>query len=145
MQISTHSRKEVKTFRKKFEKMSFVVHLSFSHAKQLLGKVFFESLQTYANPLLELMPANYIPTRCVNPSPPVFLRVGISIQKPVDSHLDKTRPVAWKIWSCLIFNEKDLVVKLRASKLQADRGKLTESVLMGFVFIAILCLKQWVA
>ena len=34
-------------------------------------------------------------------------------------------------------------VKLRASTLQADRRKLITSVLMGFVLIATLCLKQW--
>ena len=89
------------------------------------------------------MPTNYTPTQCANPCPPVFIRVGISIQKPVDSHLDKTKPVALKIWSCLIFNEQDLIVKLRASTLQADRRKLIASVLMGFVLIATLCLKQW--
>ena len=37
------------------------------------------------------MPANYIPTPCVNPCPSVFIRVGISIQKPLDSHLDKNK------------------------------------------------------
>ena len=57
------------------------------------------------------MPANYTPTRCANPSPPVFLRVGISIQKPVDSHLDKTRPVALKKWSGLISNVQDLTIE----------------------------------
>ena len=69
----------------------------FLHAKQLLMKLLFESLQTYANLLLGLTLANYIPTRCVNPCLPVFLRVGIWTQKRVDSHLDKTRPVALKI------------------------------------------------
>ena len=64
-------------------------HLSFLHAKQLLMNLLFESLQTSANLLLGLMPANYIPTRCFNPCLPVFIRVGISIQKRVDSHLDK--------------------------------------------------------
>ena len=59
----------------------------------------FESLQTYANLLSELMPANYIPTRYVNTCLPVFIRVGIWIQKRVDSHLDKTRPAVLKIWS----------------------------------------------
>ena len=92
----------------KFEKTSLVAHLSFLHAKQLLMKLLSESLQTYANLLLELMPANYTPTRCANPCPPVFIRVGISIQKTLDSHL-KTRPVALKIWSCLIFNVEDLI------------------------------------
>ena len=86
-----------------------VVHLSFSHAKQLLMKLLSESLQTYANLLLVLMPTNYTPTRCVNPCPEVFIRVGISIHKPADSHFDKTRPVALKIWSCLIFNVQDLI------------------------------------
>ena len=145
MQNSIHSRKEIKTFWKKFEKMLLVVHLSFLHAKQLLMKLLIESLGTYANLLLKLMPANYILTRCVNPCPPVFTRVGISIQKRVDSHLDKTRPAALKIWSCPISNEQDLIVKLRGSTLQADRRKLTASVLMGFVLIATLYLKPWVA
>ena len=90
------------------------------------------------------MPGKYNPTRCVNPCPPVFIRVGLSIKKTVDSHIDKTRSVALKIWSSLIFNEQDLIVKMRASTLQADRRKLTASVLLGFVLIAILCFKQWV-
>ena len=92
-----------------------------------------------------LMPANSTPTRLVNPCPPVFIRVGISIQKPVDSDFDKTRPVTSKKWSCLIFTEKDLIVNLGASTLHADRKKLTASLLMGFVLTSILCLKQWVA
>ena len=125
--------------------MLLVVHLSFLHAKQLLIKLLSESLQTYANLLLRLMPANCIPTRCVNPCRPVFIRNGISIQKRVDSHLDETRPAALEIWSCLISNEQDQNVKLKASLQQADRRKLIALVLMGFVLIAILCLKQWVA
>ena len=91
------------------------------------------------------MPANYIPTGCVNPYPLDFTRIGISIQKRVDSHLDKTRPAALKIWSSPISNELDQNVKLEASLQQADRRKLTASVLMGFVFFATLCLKPWVA
>ena len=91
-----------------------------------------ESLQTYASLLLELMPANYTPTRCANPCPLVFIRVGISIQKPVDSHLDKTRPVALKIWSCLIFNVQDLIVKLRASTVQVDRTNFDSFSVDGF-------------
>ena len=118
-------------FRKKFE-MFFVVHLSFLHANQLLMKLLFESLQTCANLLLELMPANYIHTRCVNPCPLVFIRVGISIQIRVDSHLDKTRPETLRLWSCSISNKQDQNVKLKASLQQADRRKLTASKLMGF-------------
>ena len=107
MQSSIHSRKEIKTLWKKFKKMLLVVHLSFLHAKQLLMKLLFESVQKYANLLLELLPANYIMSWCVNPCPPVFIRSEISIQKRVDSHLDKTRPAALKIWSCPISNEQN--------------------------------------
>ena len=99
--------------------------------KAVVDENFIRKSQTYANLLLELMPANYTPTLCANPCPLVFIRVGISIQKPVDSHLDKTRPVASKIRSCLLFKVQDLIVKLRASTLQADKRKLIASVLMG--------------
>ena len=129
----------------KFEKMLLVADLSFLHAKQLLMEPLSESLQTYANILLGLTPANNMPTRCVNPCRPVFIRVRISIQKRVDSHLDKTKPAALKIWSCLISNEQDLNVKVKDSLQQADRKKVTASVMMGFVLIATLYLKPWVA
>ena len=55
------------------------------------------------------------------------------------------RPAALRIWSCLISNEEDQNVKLKNSLQQADKTKLTASVLMGFVLIATLCLKPWVA
>ena len=146
MQSSIHSRKEIKTFWKKFEKMLLMVYLSFSHGKQLLMKFLFEeNQQTYANLLLGLTLANCTPTRCVNPCRPVFISTVISFQKRVDSYLDKTGHAALKIWSCLISNEQDRNVKLKASLQQADRRKLTASVLMGFVLIATLCLKRWVA
>ena len=59
MQNSIQSRKEIKTFWKKVKKILLVVQLSFLHAKQLLMKLLFESLQTFANLLLGIMPANY--------------------------------------------------------------------------------------
>ena len=31
------------------------------------------------------------PTQCVNPFPPVYISVGIWIQKPVDAHVDKNK------------------------------------------------------
>ena len=107
-------------------------------------KLLFDQ-QTYANLLMGLTLANYTPTRRVNPRRPAIIRVGISIQKRVDSYLDKTRPAALKIWSCLISNERDQSVKLKASLQQADRRKLTALVLMGFVLLATLCLKPLVA
>ena len=138
---SIRSRKEIKTFWKKFEKILLVLHLSFLHGKQFLMKLSFENQRTYANLLLGLTLANYTPTRCVNPCRPVFIRVWTSIQKLVDSYLDKTRPAALRKWSCPISNEQDQSVKLKASLQQADNRKLTVSVSMGFVLIATLCLK----
>ena len=133
MQNSIHLLKEIKTFWKKFEKMLLVVHRSFLNAKQLLMKLFFEIQQTYANLFLGLTLANYTPTRCVKSCRPIFIRVRISIQKRVDSYLDKRKPWALKIWSWLISNEQDHNVKLKACLQQADRKKLTGSVLIGFV------------
>ena len=144
MQNYILSQREIKTYWEKSEKTSLVDRLSFLHAKQLLMELFFEKLQTYANLLLGMMEANYNPARFVNPCPPVFIRAGMSIQKPVGSHLDKIRAIVLKIWSYRNFKEHGLIVKLRASKLQADRRKLTGSVVLGFVLIAIFCLKQWI-
>ena len=145
MQNSIHSEKEIKTFGWEFKKMLLVVLLSFLHAKQLLMKLLFESLQTHEYLLLGLTLDNYVSTRCVNQCLPVFIRFGIWTHKRVDSHLEKRRPAALKIWSCPICNEQDQNVKLKTSLQQVDRRKLTASVLLGFVLIATLCLKPRVA
>ena len=140
-----HSRKENKTCWKKFKMMLLVVHLSFWHKKQLLMTLLFENQQTYANKLLELTLTNNTPTRCVNPCRPVFIRVGISFQRRVDSRFEITTSAALKLWSCPTFNEHDKNVKMEASLQQADRRKLTRLVLTGFALIATLCLKPWIA
>ena len=59
------------------------------------------------------------------------------VRKQVESYLEKTRPAALEIWSCLIFNEQDTIIKLRAYTLQADSGKLIASVFIRFVFIVL--------
>ena len=66
-----------KDFLEKIREVLLVVHLSFLHGKQFLMRLFRKNQQTYANLLLGLLLANYIPTRCVNPCRPVFIRVGI--------------------------------------------------------------------
>ena len=128
MQSSIHSRKEIKTFWKEIKKMLLVIHLSFLHAKQLLMKRFFRKSANVSKSIVGIDASQLNPTRCVNPCPPVFIRVWISIQKRVESHLDKTRPAALKIWLCPISNKQDQNVKLKASLQQADRRKLTASV-----------------
>ena len=96
MQNSILSQRNIKTYWQFFDKTSFLVQLSFLHSNQLLMNFLFKSLQTYANLLLGFLQANYTPARCVNPCPLVFIRVGISIQKPVDSNHYHKRPVVSK-------------------------------------------------
>ena len=62
MQNPSPSRKEMKTFWKKIREC-FVVGPSIVFTrKAVVDEFLMESLQTYANLLLGLMPANYIPT-----------------------------------------------------------------------------------
>ena len=77
--------------------------------------------------------------------PTGFLRVGISIHRQIVLHLDKTRPVALKIWPFPIFIEQQQIAKSRASLQQAHRKKLTASVVMAFSLLATLRLKPWAA
>ena len=75
---------------------------------------------------------------------------GLYTRWDIDSETGRFTPqqnktCSFENMSCLIFNVQDLIAKLRASTLQADRRKLFASLLMGFVLIAKLCLKHWVA
>ena len=105
------------------------IRKSTNMCKSIVG---IDASQPYPNSLSQSMPT-------------MFIRVGLSVQKREDSHLDKTRPEALKIWSCPVSNEQDQNVTLKAYLQQADRRKLTASVLMGFLLNATLYLKPWVA
>ena len=63
---------------------------------------------------------------------PMWTRVGISFQGQVDSGLNKTRPVALRIWSCFVFSEQNQNIELNSSTLQVFGRKLTVSVLTDF-------------
>ena len=76
---------------------------------------------------------------------PTGLCKRLDFDSETSRFVDKTRPAALRRWSCPNSNEQDQNVKLKASLQQADKRKLTASVLMGFVLIATLCLKPWVA
>ena len=122
---SIPSQKETNSYCRKFEKMLLVVHLSFLHVKQSLTKLSFGNRRAYANLSSGLMLANFTHNRCVNRCRPVFIRVGMFIQKPIDLLLVKTKPLALKILSYLVFNEKGQNVKLKVSIQQADRKKIS--------------------
>ena len=89
--------------------------------------IFSRKSTTIANQLLILMLADFTPTLCLNPSQPVFTCVAFSIQRRVDSRLDKTRPAALKTWSCPFFRERDQIVKSKTSVQNSDRWKLVLS------------------
>ena len=125
--------------------MLLLVLLSFLHARQLLMKLSFESLQTNANQSWGLMLVISSSTWSVNLCTPACRRDRIPIQRKIHLHLNKIRLVALKLWSCSIFNEQNQVAKLRASIQQADRRKSTRSVFMVIVLNGTLCSKQLVA
>ena len=56
-------------YRKKFEKMSLVAHLSFIHAKQLSMKLASKSLQIYANLLFGIDVIQLYPYSMCQPMP----------------------------------------------------------------------------
>ena len=99
-QNSIPPQREIKTLLEKILE-NLVSSLSIVFArKAVVDETFIRTSTNIYKCFFRLMPANYTPTRCVNPCPTGLCTCGISIQKPLDSHLDKTRPVALKIWSC---------------------------------------------
>ena len=148
MQKVIPSQREIKTYWKKFKKTSWVAHLSCLHAKQLMMKLLSQSLQTYENLMLGLMPANYTPTRCATMCQP--MPTGLYTRWDFDSETSGFTPrqnktLRFENMVMSYFQRTNMIVKLRASTLQAGRRKLIASVLRGFVLIVMLCLKHWVA
>ena len=113
--------------------------------KLILDEDFNRESTKNVNLLVGLMLVNYTPNPCINPWRPVFIRIGTSIHRRVDSRLYKTRPEASKRWSCPIFNQQDQNVEFKDSNLKAKTRKLTASVLINFDLIATLFSKQWTA
>ena len=109
-----------------------MAHLLYLHGKPLLMRPLIKNHQTYTILPLGMMLATYALSHCVNSCRAVFICVGILIQKPVNSHLDKIGPIALELCSRPIFKEQDQNVKFKASTLQANRRIWTVSVLMEF-------------
>ena len=121
MQISIHSGKEIKTFLEKIREDVLGGPSIVFTRKAVVDETFIRKSANICKSVVGKDASQLYPTRCVNPCRPVSIGVGISIQKQVDSHLDKTRPEALKIRSCLISNEQNQNVKLKASLQQVDR------------------------
>ena len=113
--------------------------------KAFADETFIQKSTNKCKSIVGLLLANYTPTRCGNQRQPIFIRVGISVRRRVDSDLDRTRPSGLEIWSCPFSKDQKENVKLKVSIDQAHKRKLTVSVLMGFALIRTLCLKRWVS
>ena len=72
--------------------------------KAVVDETFIRKSANKCKSIVGIDSSQLYPFYIVNPCLPVFIRLGISIQKRVDSHLGKTRSAAWKILSCPIFN-----------------------------------------
>ena len=113
--------------------------------KALVDETFIRKSTNKCKSIVGIDASQLYPYTMCQPMP-----TGLYTRWDIDSETSRftprqNKPVTLKIWPCLTFNKQDLIVKLRASTLQADRRKLTASVLMGFLLTAILCSKQWVA
>ena len=130
MQISIQSRKEIKTFWKNSRRCCWWSIYCF-YTQSSCRWNFYRKSRNLCKSIVGIDASQLFPYSMCQPMPTGLIRVGIWIQKRVDSHLDKTRPAALKIWSFPISNEQDQNVKLKSSLQQVDRKKLTASVLMG--------------
>ena len=91
--------------------------------KAVADETFTRKSTKKSNILLRRMITSYTTTQLVNPHWPVLLPVGISIQRRVNSRLDKIRPAALKSWSSPDFQKQGQNVKLQASMQQAHKKR----------------------
>ena len=89
--------------------------------KTVVNGTFIRKSTNLCKSIVGIDASQLYPYSMCQPMPPFLISVRFSIQKQVDSYLDKTIPAASKIWSCLIYNEQDQNVKLKASIQQADK------------------------
>ena len=105
----------------------------YSYKKNNFDETFIRKLTNVCKSVAGIDASQLYPTPCSNPCWPVFLQVGVQIQRRKDSRPNKTKPLAFKIWSCPIFNKQDPNVKLKTSTIQADRKKIDCCSVGGFL------------
>ena len=127
--------------------MFLVVRLSFLLEKQLLMKLSFDKQQIYANFFVGIDASQLYTYLMSQPLPN-----GLCTRWDVDSETsrltprhDETRSWGNTVMSYFQRRKPGQAVKLKASRQQADRRKMTAAVVMHFVHIATLSLKLWFA
>ena len=68
-----------------------------------------------------LTPAIYTKSHCVNSFQQDIIHVRVSFSRSVETHHDKSRPVAFKECSCPLFNEHKQIVNKKNSKQQGRK------------------------
>ena len=72
--------------------------------KVVVDETFIRKSANICKSIVRIDASQLYPYSMCQPMLPVFLRLGIWTQKRLDSHLDKTRRAALRIWSCPISN-----------------------------------------
>ena len=138
------SLKATKTGWRRFVKICLVVPPLFLHAGLWLTKLLSANQRICANQLSAKTQANSISIRCVNQCLLDCIQDGTMTLNLKNSCLDITKHPPSKIWSFLIFNKLVRNVGLKAMLQLVDKRRLIALVLMEFVIIVTLSLKQWV-
>ena len=136
--------KATKTCWRRFVKIWLVIPPLFLHARLWLTKLLSANQRICANQLSAYTQANSIPIRCVNQCLLDCRQDGTMTLNLKNSCLDRTEYARSKIWSFLIFNKLVQNVGLKAMLQLVDKRRLIALVLMEFVIIVTLSLKQWV-
>ena len=113
--------------------------------KAVVDETFIRKSANICKSIVEVDASQLYPYSICQPMPTGLYTRWDFDWKRVDSHLDKTRPATLKLRSCPFSDEQDQNAKKEASLQQADIKKSTASVLIGFVLIATMYLKQGVA
>ena len=135
--------KTIKTCWRRLVKIWLVVPPLSLHAKQRLAKLLSANQRICASQLSAYAQANPIPIRCVNQCLLDCIPDGTMTLNLKNSSHDRTEHVLLKIWSFLIFNKIVRSVRLKVMLQLVDKRRLIALVLMEFVTIVTLSLKQW--
>ena len=114
------------------------------HGRLWLKKLLSANQRICENQLSAWTQAYSIPIRCVNQCLLDCIQDGSLTLNLENSCLDRTKHAPLKRWSFLIFNKLVWNVGLKTMLQMVDKRRMIALVLMQFLTIVTLSLKQWV-
>ena len=133
-----------KTCWRSFAKICLVVPALSLHAKLWLTRLSSANQRICASQLSALTQAKSIPIRCVNQCLLDFIQDGTMTLNLKSSCPERTKHALSEIWSFLIFTKFIRNVALKAMLQLVDKRRLIALVLIEFVTLVTLSLRQWV-